>query len=292
MYKFMMYKLIIIGILFLLGFYFIYKSNDIETFSTNDDTDQGTLPGKNYKIAEKCPDVLIQKGAAFFLYNSKRANVPGINPIRFESLEEYTEFTEWQRSQGILCPVLFLQHAYDAQGEPVYKARPSPTNLQGGQPDYIVTSESLPSDQVKYPTIPPAIMPPPAKFPVQGLYAQNGLVAMPGAAMPGAAMPGAAMPGALPQNSMRMDYTNANMVLNMGSDTGGINPYAGANNNYPGFDAQNQLIGCNSPLDKMFNQTNGVSPNPMDDNWGGVEYTESLVKAGYYKGDEVSIAGA
>ncbi len=283
----MMYKLIIIGILFLLGFYFIYKSNDIETFSTNDDTDQGTLPGKNYKIAEKCPDVLIQKGAAFFLYNSKRANVPGINPIRFESLEEYTEFTEWQRSQGILCPVLFLQHAYDAQGEPVYKARPSPTNLQGGQPDYIVTSESLPSDQVMYPTIPPTIMPPPAKFPVQGLYAQNGLVAM-----PGAAMPGAAMPGALPQNSMRMDYTNANMVLNMGSDTGGINPYAGANNNYPGFDAQNQLIGCNSPLDKMFNQTNGVSPNPMDDNWGGVEYTESLVKAGYYKGDEVSIAGA
>lgn len=268
-----MYKLIIIGILFLLGFYFIYKSNDIETFETKDDIEQGKVLGKNYKINDNCPDVLIQKGAAFFLYNSKRANVPGINPIRFETLEEYVEFTEWQRSQGILCPVLYLQHAYDAQGEPVYKARPSPTHLYGGQPDYIVTPASLPTQQIMYPNIPPNIMPPPAKFPVQGLYAQNTLNALP-----------------LPPNNTQMDFVGAHTgtVYNGAAYTGGSNPYAGATNSYPGFDPQNQMVGCNSPLDKMFNQTNGVSPNPMDSNWGGVEYTENLVKAGYFKGNEIS----
>jgi hypothetical protein len=51
-------------------------------------------------------------------------------------------------------------------------------------------------------------------------------------------------------------------------------------NNYTGFDPTNQPEPC---LDKMFSQTSGVSPNPMDTNWGGVEYTEKLVESGYYK---------
>jgi hypothetical protein len=62
-------------------------------------------------------------------------------------------------------------------------------------------------------------------------------------------------------------------------------------NTYCGYDEQNQTIGLNTPLDQMFNQTKGVSPNPMDTNWGGVEYTENLLKSGYYKGNEVSKSG-
>ena len=239
-----MYKLLVIGIIFLLGFYYIYRSNDVEAFTdTGDD---------NYKIAEKCPDVLIQKGSALFLYNSKRANVPGINPIQFDNLEEYVEFSEWQRSQGILCPVLYLQHAYNAQGEPVYKARPSPTNLQGGQPDYYITSETLAGSM-------PNLMPPPANVPIGGVYAPNALQ----------------MPLPLP-----MTLPNAMPIQIV------------TNNNYDGFDPQNQTIGLVTPLDKMFTQTDGVSANPMDDNWGGAEYTENLVKAGYYKDNEVYMSGA
>jgi hypothetical protein len=244
-----MYKLLVIGIIFLLGFYYIYRSNDIEAF-----TDKGD---DNYKIAEKCPDVLIQKGSALFLYNSKRANVPGINPIRFENLEEYVEFSEWQRTQGILCPVLYLQHAYDAQGEPVYKARPSPTNLQGGQPDYYITSETLAGSM-------PNIMPPPANVPIGGLYGPNAFQMQSTMPLP-SAMP---MPMQVP-NAMPVPQENV------------------TNNNYPGFDPQNQTIGLDTPLDKMFRETAGVSANPMDDNWGGAEYTENLVKAGYYDDNEV-----
>ena len=263
-----MYKLLVIGLIFLLGFYFIYKSNDIETFTDSSSVDAI----KDFKIAEKCPDVLIQKGAAFFLYNSKRANVPGVNPIRFESLEEYVEFTDWQRSQGILCPVLYLQHAYNAQGDPVYKARPSPTNMVGGQPDYIVRPDSLP----QYPNIPPNIMPPPANVPIQGLCAQNalGIHNMPASGPQ-------SMPASGPYNMPMGQPLDANRGINMGNDS--YNP-----NSYSGFDPQNQTIGIITPLDNMYNQTTGVSPNPMDHNWGGVEFTENLVKAGYYKDREVS----
>jgi hypothetical protein len=82
----------------------------------------------------RCPNILIQKGTNFYLYNSRLAKIPGVNPIEFNSLEDYVEFLDWQRSQGIKCPVLYLQKSYDVQGNPTYKVRPSVTELQGGIP--------------------------------------------------------------------------------------------------------------------------------------------------------------
>ena len=64
--------------------------------------------------------------------NTKLAEIPGVNPITFDNLEEYVEFLDWQKSQGIRCPVLFLQKSIDSQGESIYSIRPSPTDLQGG----------------------------------------------------------------------------------------------------------------------------------------------------------------
>ena len=114
-------KLAIIIVVFLLGLYFMCRPDVIEGFD-------------NSTMKYRCPNVLIQKGTKFYLYNSKLANVPGVNPVTFNNLEDYTEFMDWQRSQGIRCPVLYLQESYDAQGNPVYNARPSPNNLQGGLP--------------------------------------------------------------------------------------------------------------------------------------------------------------
>jgi len=82
----------------------------------------------------RCPNMLIQKGTRLYLYNSKIAKIPGVNPIEFDNLEDYVEFLNWQRSQGINCPVLFLQYTYDTQGNPVYITRPGVDNLQGGLP--------------------------------------------------------------------------------------------------------------------------------------------------------------
>ncbi len=163
------------------------------------------LEGMNTMTNSRCPDVLIQKGKNYFLYNSKVAQVPGVNPVEFENLEDYVEFMDWQRSQNIRCPVLYLQHSYNAQGESAYKIRPSPTDLQGGLPPNI---------------------------PSQGLGP--------------------------PLNTQMLNEIT-------GSST---------QQEIPNENQENLLF----------------SPNPMDDNWGGQKYTQSLVDSGYYVGDEVSIA--
>jgi hypothetical protein len=107
-------------IIFLLGLYFYTNPGKIEGFN-----------GKS-SVSKRCPNMLIQKGSKFYLYNSKVAKVPGVNPIEFENLEDYSEFLDWQRSQGIRCPVLYLQETYDAQGQSVYKVRPSVHEPQAG----------------------------------------------------------------------------------------------------------------------------------------------------------------
>ena len=111
-------------LVFLIGMYFYAKNGDSgsDGFTNN----QSTGP--------RCPNLLIQKGSRFYLYNSKLAQIPGVNPVEFDNLEDYTEFLDWQRSQNIKCPVLFLQETYDAQGNRVYKSRPSVSEPQSGLP--------------------------------------------------------------------------------------------------------------------------------------------------------------
>ena len=91
--------------------------------------DGGGGVGGDFSTAntDRCPNILIQHGSEIFLYNSKVEKVPGVNPIRFKSLDDYSEFMDWLQGRGIRCPVLFLQFSYDAQGQAVYKMRPSPT---------------------------------------------------------------------------------------------------------------------------------------------------------------------
>jgi hypothetical protein len=122
---FITYIFIIIVFLSGLYFYITYGNNRINLES---------LTNMSGQVQNRCPNILIQKDSKYYLYNSNIAKVPGVNPIEFNNLEDYVEFLEWQRSAGIRCPVLYLQNTYDAQGNPVYKARPSVTELQGGLP--------------------------------------------------------------------------------------------------------------------------------------------------------------
>jgi len=112
--------IILLVVVFLSGLYFYTKS--------------GLRDGLTNMDEPRCPNILVQKGINYYLYNSKIAKVPGVNPIEFANLEDYVEFIDWQHSQGIRCPVLYLQYSYDAQGNPVYKVRPSINDLQGGLP--------------------------------------------------------------------------------------------------------------------------------------------------------------
>jgi len=166
---------------------------------------------------DRCPNILIQHGSEIFLYNSKVEKVPGVNPIRFKSLDDYSEFMDWLQGRGIRCPVLFLQFSYDAQGQAVYKMRPSPTDLQGGL-----------SPNVPYSPAPAALV-------------------------------------------QMMDASRDNPPFN--------------NQMYDGFDPLNFNMGDYTSHDAAFRAkelTSKYSDNPMDANWGGIRYTESVVNSGAY----------
>ena len=61
-------------------------------------------------------------------------------------------------------------------------------------------------------------------------------------------------------------------------------------NNYPGFDPQGQYIGIYTNLDKTHDSTeqSTVSDNPMDANWGGIQYTNQTVESGKYADRQVT----
>tara|TARA_B110001450_G_C17602304_1_gene473522 strand:- start:576 stop:1262 length:687 start_codon:yes stop_codon:yes gene_type:complete len=187
-------ELLFCCIVFILGFYFIYKNPIIERFENSNENEQGIFH-------DRCPTTLIQKGSEFYLHNSNIAKIPGVNPLKFENLTEYVEFMEWQRGQGIKCPILYLQETYDAQGNRVYKARKDPTDLNGGLPD----------------------------FDVNGRY-----------------------PDPDPGNS---EHGRA-LLLDAGVDDQPFN-----HNSFPGYDPDNQYIGLETPLDKLYNENNNVSPS-------------------------------
>jgi hypothetical protein len=218
-------------LVFLIGLYFYAKCSEpsyLEGLKNNENNNNGI----------RCPNLLIQKGSRFYLYNSKVAKVPGVNPIEFENLEDYTEFLDWQRSQNIRCPVLYLQETYDAQGNPVYKVRPSVSEPQAGLPPSIASSTG---DIISEST----------------LGDPNAL--------------------AYPNPTLLVDSTRNDPPYNK--------------NSYPAYDESSYYVGTTTPLDvmDMAQEKSNVSPNPMDPNWGGSEYTENLVNQGYYKDNEVNI---
>ena len=218
-------------LVFLIGLYFYAKGGNSEGFTNK------------YSKQPRCPNLLIQKGSRFYLYNSKLAEVPGVNPIEFDNLEDYTEFLDWQRSQNIRCPVLYLQETYDAQGNKVYKSRPSVSEPQAGLPPSAASPVGIASQ-----------IPPIMETSLEPVGDE-----------------------AYPNPTLLVDATRNDPPYNQQS--------------YPAHDQTSYYIGTTTPLDKMDidQETAKVSPNPMDPNWGGAAYTQSLVDQGYYKENEVRI---
>jgi hypothetical protein len=112
--------LLFLVFVFFLGMYLtMFHKNKVEPMETNESS---------------CPDLLIQKGNSLLLYNTKQPNEEGKNPIPFFNLDEYINYLEIERKKGNVCPILFLQQESNAQGEDVFRMRPSPFDLQGGLP--------------------------------------------------------------------------------------------------------------------------------------------------------------
>ncbi len=211
------------------------------------------------KSTPTCPDILIQKGNRFYLSNSKLAKVPGVNPIEFNNLEDYVEFTEWQRSKGVICPVLYLQKTYDAQGEAVYKIRPGVDDLQGGLPPSL---SNQPKISAEIPALTPTQNP---TLPLDQNQSQS---------------------QSQSQNQSQSKKPNPTLLVDA---TRNDQPYN--TNSMPSYDTTSYYVGTTTPLDKMNEDQEHLlhSPDPMDPNWGGGDYTQSLVDKGYYAGNEVML---
>jgi hypothetical protein len=99
--------------------------------------DDESEEGSKKTLKTRCPNMLIEKDGKVYLYNTQLANVPGVNPIQFNNLEEYTEFLKWQKSVNINCPVLYLQYTNDTQGQNVFKLRNDFQDTKYGAPPVI-----------------------------------------------------------------------------------------------------------------------------------------------------------
>lgn len=94
----------------------------------------GYRDGFRSNTRQVCPDLLIESRGTFYLYNSKMSNIPGINPLVFNTLDDYIEFTKWQEKHDVKCPMIYMKEMCGAQGKYVYKSFHSPTDLSEGSP--------------------------------------------------------------------------------------------------------------------------------------------------------------
>jgi hypothetical protein len=228
-----------------------------------------------YEKKSQCPNILIQMGSKYYLLNSNMDQIPGVNPLEFRTLEEYNEFLKWQKTVGIKCPVLYVQKTYDAQGNRVYKMRPSVNDPKGGlppsssphvsEPDYelmkasscgqpyIDISGSNPHtsigfslwDMISTPNVEQQPIPEPAqtKPPIPTETKVS-------------------VPSSVPKKKNTYDAS------------------------IPKVEYPANLSPCPIPEFKT------LSDDPMDTNWGGEDYTEKSVRSGKYAGSEVMLPGA
>ena len=82
-----------------------------------------------------CPDLLIKQDGVYKLYFSTAAYVPDVNPVVFETLDDYQDYIQAQADAGRTCPPpLFSQQEDDVQGKQVFRFYPSPFSVEGGLP--------------------------------------------------------------------------------------------------------------------------------------------------------------
>lgn len=75
-------------------------------------------------MSNNCPDRIIQQKDGIYLYWSNKAEIPGINPIKFDNLEDYVEYVNWIKSQNIRCPILFYKETYSTQNKKMLTVDP------------------------------------------------------------------------------------------------------------------------------------------------------------------------
>jgi len=235
--------------------------NDEDGELDDDDTDSS------------CPTLLIKRGNKIMLFNKNMPETPGENPIFFDNLDQYIKYAKIQKDvYKQNCPILFLQEEVNAQGENVYRLRKTEgttTNVDplmlGSLTDYFKNQTNV------MPKFAPPVGPqafnrvqPNMQLPLSNVGLNNTMMQ-------------SLEQTQQPQQVQYEDASRDNKPYNQG---------------FFAFDPTNQYVGRYTVIDQIHDSTktqnqNGLSDNPMDQNWGGAVFTNKQVMSGKYKGDEV-----
>ena len=220
-------------IVFLAGIYVIITFDNL-----NKKTETLINNNRNDDENNQCHDLLIQKGNKILLYNTKQQTTDGINPISFNSLDDYKQFVEVQQSKNIHCPVLFLKREYDIQGKEIYRNKPIQPNIDINKPEHAINvalnnSNGLLFNPTNYTNYEPTKIPD---------FKEN-----------------------IDRKPIPvLDATRVSKVYNV--------------NNYPSFDPYGLYVGKYTVIDKIHDSTQEakISTNAMDTNWGGMRYSGNV----------------
>jgi hypothetical protein len=253
----------------------------------------------------ECSNLLIKKGETVLLYNTEKPRQEGMNPIVFANLDDYVQYLDMQRSSGQKCPVLFLKEESSPENPEVTNysitVPPSAADLFEHQ----VTSH--PVTEIMVPDV-PVLEPPPMHESMRIGHDTVSSTVHP--QIPTSAMMHHMKPFNEPEDKEFVYTTTGfNHSNKLSKDFGefalsgnaaftkapkeGMTYAVDASreskiynvNNYPGFDPYNQGQGIYTNIDAVHDSTktaDELSDNPMDENWGGVMYTEEKVKSGKY----------
>ena len=96
---------------FLTGIYFCLTLKPFDMKNHEGLENIGKKTGSKEGTDDSCPDMLIRSGDSLLLYNSKKPDVPGENPIPFYTIDEYINYLEIQKTKNggkLTCPILYV----------------------------------------------------------------------------------------------------------------------------------------------------------------------------------------
>ena len=217
---------------------------------------------------EQCPTLLIKRGNKIMLFNKNMPETKGKNPVFFDNLEQYKQYAKLQKEvYNQKCPILFLQQETNAQGEDVYRLRKTQGTTDNVDPLLLGSLSDYFKDQTN---VVPQFAPP------MGPQAFNRV-----------------------QPNQQLPLANHGVTQGQGQGQGNTTEYTDAirdrppyNQGFFAFDPTSQYVGRYTVVDQIHDSTknsgeNGLSDNPMDQNWGGAVFTNKQIDSGKYKEDEV-----
>lgn len=66
-------------------------------------------------FGNECPTTLIKDGKQILVYNPNLAKIPGVNPIKMDTLDDYEKYIQWQRANNVQCPILYLDKSFNTE---------------------------------------------------------------------------------------------------------------------------------------------------------------------------------